>query len=111
MQIDFNIIGYVLVISIKGEIDHHSAQYISKKIDSEIISNNIKKIVFDFSNVSFMDSSGIGVIIGRYRNIQTLRGKAAIANVNPYIKKVFEMSGIPAVISLYDNLDSAINSI
>lgn len=53
-----------------------------------------KEVIFDFSNVSFMDSAGIGLIIGRYKLINMIGGELKIANVNTQIQKIFEMSGL-----------------
>lgn len=102
--------GSVLIVGMDGEIDHHSAEHIRKKIDSQIVFGNIKRIVFDFSKVSFMDSSGIGIVMGRYRNMQNLHGSTAIANVTPHIRRVFEMAGISKFVRIYDNMADAVNS-
>lgn len=99
--------GTTLVVNIVGELDHHSAEYIRDKIDGEIIKAITKNIIFDFSKVSFMDSSGIGVIMGRFKNVQKLNGKVAIANINIQIKRIFEMSGLSKIIPIYDNIDKA----
>ncbi len=102
--------GTTLIIRIMEDMDHHSAQYLRQKIDSELVKSTVKNIVFDFSNVNFMDSSGIGVIVGRYKNIQKLNGKAAIINANPKIMQIFEMSGILKIIPAYNDLDIAISN-
>lgn len=102
--------GTTLVIKIMEDMDHHSAQYLRQKIDNEITKSTVKNIIFDFSNVNFMDSSGIGVVVGRYKNIVKLNGKAGIVNANPKILQIFEMSGVLKIIPAYSNLDSAISS-
>lgn len=102
--------GTTLIIRIMEDMDHHSAQYLRQKIDSELVKSTVKNIIFDFSNVNFMDSSGIGVIVGRYKNVQKLNGKAAIINANPKIMQIFEMSGILKIIPAYNDLDKAISS-
>ncbi|MCX7923648.1 MAG: anti-sigma F factor antagonist [Clostridia bacterium] len=109
LQVKFLSKGTTLIVSILGELDHHSAEYIRQKVDSEIIKATTKNIIFDFSKVTFMDSSGIGVILGRYKNVQKINGKTSIANVNSQIKRIFEMSGLFKIIPVYDNLDIAIN--
>lgn len=109
MQVKFSNKGTTLIIGIIGELDHHSAEYIRTKIDAEMVKSTTKHIIFDFSKVSFMDSSGIGVIIGRYKNIQKLNGRAAIVNPNLQIKKIFEMGGIFKLMPLYESMDEALN--
>jgi stage II sporulation protein AA (anti-sigma F factor antagonist) len=110
LQVKFLNKGNVLVASIIGELDHHSAEYIRDKIDGELIKSTTKNIIFDFSKVSFMDSSGIGVIIGRYKNIQKLNGKAAIVKANDQISRIFLMSGVLKIVPLYDNIDVAMEA-
>ncbi len=102
--------GTTLVIRIMEDMDHHSALYLRQKIDSEIIKSTVKNIIFDFSKVNFMDSSGIGVVVGRYKNIQKLNGRAAIVNANPKLMQIFEMSGVLKIIPAYTDLEDAISS-
>ena len=102
--------GTTLIIKIMEDMDHHSAQYLRQKIDCELVKSTVKNIIFDFSNVNFMDSSGIGIVVGRYKNIQKLNGRAAIVNANPKIIQIFEMSGILKIIPYYSDIDKAISS-
>lgn len=102
--------GTTLIIKIMEDMDHHSAQYLRQKIDCEIVKATVKNIIFDFSNVNFMDSSGIGVVVGRYKNIQKLNGRAAIVNANTKIMQIFEMSGVLKIIPAYSDMDKAISS-
>ncbi|WP_414705298.1 anti-sigma F factor antagonist [Pseudobacteroides sp.] len=102
--------GNTLIASIIGEMDHHTADYIRDKIDGEMIKSSTKNIVFDFSKVGFMDSSGIGVVMGRYKNISKLNGKTSIIKANEQIRRIFEMSGVVKLIPIYDNIDEAIGS-
>lgn len=90
----------MLILEITEEIDHHSCEKIKKRADYEIEIHIPKRVVFDFNNVNFMDSSGIGMIIGRYKLISMLGGKVSMINVKPTIKKVFEMSGILKLIPI-----------
>ena len=111
MQIKFSKRGSTVIVSIIGELDHHSAEYIRNKVDSEMLKSTTKNVVFDFSKVSFMDSSGIGTIIGRYKNIQKLNGKTAIVNMNTQIKRIFEMSGLLRIIPAYESVDAALTEL
>lgn len=108
MWLDFEKIGNVLVVSLIGELDHHSAEEVRVKIDDRISRENIRKLVLDFSGVTFMDSSGIGVIIGRYKKISMCSGEVNIISVSKSIKRVFELSGIFKIIKYYENLDEAL---
>ena len=90
----------LLYLKITEEIDHHSCEKIKKRADYEIQIHIPKRVIFDFENVNFMDSSGIGMIIGRYKLTSMFGGKTSIINVKPAIKKVLEMSGILKLISI-----------
>lgn len=108
MQIKFSNKGTTLIIGIAGELDHHTAEYVRQKIDNEIIKSTTRNIIFDFKKLSFMDSSGIGVIMGRYKNIRKLDGRAAIVNVNDQVGRILEMSGILKIMPVYDSIDKVI---
>ena len=83
-----------LVFEMEEEIDEYSVQNIKRRMDNEIQRYMPKEVIFDFSNVSFMDSAGIGLIIGRYKLIDMIGGELRVANVNSQIQKIFEMSGL-----------------
>lgn len=83
-----------LIFEIEEDIDECCVQKIRRRIDNEIQRYMPKEVIFDFSNVSFMDSAGIGLIIGRYKLINMIGGELKIANVKTQIQKIFEMSGL-----------------
>ena len=83
-----------LIFEIEEDIDECCVQKIRRRIDNEIQRYMPKEVIFDFSNVSFMDSAGIGLIIVRYKLINMIGGELKIANVNTQIQKIFEMSGL-----------------
>lgn len=84
----------ILVFKITDEIDDCNVQKIRRKADYEIEKHMPRKVIFDFDSVTFMDSSGIGLIIGRYKFTNMLGGKLEVANLTQNVKKIFEMSGI-----------------
>lgn len=84
----------MLVLKITNEIDDCSVQKIRRKADNEIKRYMPKKIVFDFSGVTFMDSAGIGMIIGRYKMALMIGGSLQLANLTSSVRKIFEMSGV-----------------
>ena len=90
----------LLVVKILEEIDHHTTEKMRRKIDDEITRYMPREVIFDFDKVTFMDSAGIGMIIGRYKLIKMLGGNLEIKNVKKSIKKVLEMSGISKIIKL-----------
>ncbi len=100
-----------LIIKINGDIDHHSSEELRDKIDKEFHRLRCKNIIMDFSKVYFMDSSGIGMIIGRYKAIEKLGGKIAVSGINEELKRIFDISGLYRIIKVYDSLEKAIKSI
>jgi len=89
-----------LIISLTEDIDHHSVEEIRRKIDNEITRYMPRKVIFDFNCVSFMDSAGIGMLIGRYRTVKLFGGNVEMQGVKPSIRKIFEMSGVLKLIPI-----------
>ena len=95
----------LLLFKITEEIDHHFAEEIRRKADYEITRYMPRKIIFDFNKVTFMDSAGIGMLIGRYKLAKMLGSTIEMINVKPSIKKVFEMSGILKIIPIKNSIN------
>ena len=100
---EFDKLDNCLYIQITDEIDHHTTEIIRRKMDNEITRFMPRKVVFDFSKVSFMDSAGIGLLIGRYKLTKMLGGITEIKNTSKSIEKVLEMSGITRIIPITQN--------
>ena len=104
MNIEYLKENRTLILRIDGEIDHHSCEQIKKEADYEIQKRAPKKLVFDFKNVNFMDSSGIGLIIGRYKYLLRISGETEIINVNKEVKRILDMSGVFKIIPIYEEV-------
>lgn len=100
MQIVFETNGTTLVAKLHGELDHHSASEIREKVDLKLTSGIYHCLVFDFEHLTFMDSSGIGVIMGRVKNMAAVGGKVSVANPNSNIEKMLHMGGLDRYISI-----------
>lgn len=94
MVIDAIVKDEVLNISLKGELDEYSASYTRNYLDNAIKSNSYNYVVFDMDGLEFMDSTGIGVLLGRYKLIKTKHKEIYIANPKPVVEKIIKMSGI-----------------
>lgn len=94
MAVSIKATGELLTVMLDGEIDHHSAKSIREEIDEAIEFNMPSLLIMDFSGVSFMDSSGIGLVMGRYRNLQKNGAKLNLTNLPPNIYKVMKLAGI-----------------
>ena len=86
-----------LVARIRCEIDHHTAKRIREMIDPEILGRRAGRIVLDFSGVSFMDSSGIGLIIGRAAKAEGVGSVVEVRGLSPRLGKIVRMSGIERI--------------
>lgn len=84
----------ILTAKLYGEIDHHKAPSIRNKIDSQTESLRPKQLCLDFEGVSFMDSSGIGLIMGRYRQVSLVGGTLKVINIPNNLKKIISLSGL-----------------
>lgn len=100
--------GNTLIMIITGDVDHHSSESIKQIADKRIMENNIRNIIFDFSRSTFMDSSGIGVMIGRYKLVNMAGGRIAAVNINPTIDRIFVISGLNKIIERYDTVEDAL---
>lgn len=86
--------GEILVAKILGEIDHHTAREIREEIDTKIIRTTPSVLVLDFEKVTFMDSSGVGLIMGRYKLINPMGGRIIIKNSPDLVKRMLSLSGV-----------------
>lgn len=94
MEVLYEVRGENLLIFLPEELDHHNSKIITEQSDWYIISNQIKNIIFNFKRTNFMDSSGIGVIMGRYKLIKSLGGEITVTNINQSIDRIFTISGL-----------------
>lgn len=111
MFLDFNMQRNILIVTLKGELDHNSAEEVRVKIDDKIDMNEAKNIILDFSGVSFMDSSGIGAVMGRYKKISHRGGSLFVSNVNKNVNKIFELAGLYKIIKKYNTVEEAVGYI
>ena len=85
---------------LSGEIDHHSAAQMREKIDESVIQSGAKTLVLDFSLVTFMDSSGIGISMVRYRKISCFGGHVYAIHADRQIQRIFRMSGLHKIVKI-----------
>jgi len=111
LEIKVNVRKNTVIASLYGELDHHTAKEVKTLIEEIIKNNQVNNLVLDFSNLSFMDSSGIGVIVGRYKLISSLGGRIAIAGAKGNITKLLHLSGIDKIIESFDCADDAYKSL
>ena len=89
-----------LYVLLRGEIDHHSAVSVRSSIDEKLYEFRPKNVIMDLSKIDFMDSSGLGLIMGRYALMQKLGGNFFVANPSERVLKIFERSGLLRIIKI-----------
>lgn len=99
-----------LIIHVSKEVDHFAAEQIRKDFDKVYSRRNIKNVIFDMSEVEFMDSSGIGMIMGRYMSVRYIGGRVAVTGVSDNIDRMLRMSGVYKVATKYENVMQALRS-
>ena len=97
---DFKVIDHCLMIRLPEEIDHHKSAYISDNADKFILKEEVNHVVFDFENTRFMDSSGIGIILGRYKKISCFGGKVFAIHADKQIQRILYVSGLSKIMEI-----------
>lgn len=92
--------GDRMIIRVGEDLDHHITKELRENIDTMIDKGIVKNIAFDFSTTGFMDSAGIGLIMGRYKKIEPLGGSISIVGTNPAIERIIRISGIHKIIRM-----------
>lgn len=103
MDEDYKVIDNYLMIRMPAEIDHHKSVDISKRADRYIVSKQVGNVVFDFERTTFMDSSGIGIILGRYKKIACFGGKVYAINADNRIRRILLLSGLQNIVEIISN--------
>lgn len=104
MSVEIRTNGSTVTAYLSGELDHHSAREMREAIDLSVELNMPSTLVLNFKNISFMDSSGIGLVMGRYRNISKRGGELHITGTSPQIYKVMKLAGIERLAKLEGNI-------
>lgn len=102
MEADFQVIDKYLMVKMPEEIDHHQAWSISRKADDFLVRDQIEGIVFDFEDTKFMDSSGVGIIMGRYKKIACLGGRVFAIHTDRQIRRILYISGLSRIMEIME---------
>lgn len=98
MEVYFDLSNQTLVVRLVGELDEHSAEFVRRKLDAVFNENKFTAAILDLSRMSFMDSTGIGVVIGRYKLLRKMGKKLHVKNPSTTVDKIFRMSGLYEII-------------
>ncbi|MBP0979585.1 MAG: anti-sigma factor antagonist [Oscillospiraceae bacterium] len=100
MAVKVDINNNILTLYLVGDIDHHTAKEIREIADLNIDTYSPKILIIDFKEVAFMDTSGIGLVMGRYKLIKSLGGEVKIINLSPYLKRIMSLSGLSKLVKI-----------
>ena len=101
----------VLLVRLEGELDHHTSEELRNKVEYELEENGVQHIILNLEALSFMDSSGIGVILGRYKQVKERQVEIIVCSISPQVKRLFDMSGLFKVIRLEENETNALQTL
>lgn len=99
-----------LIVELKGQFDLHTAKYCKEKI-SRYLNKEVKNLILDLEEIDFIDSSGIGAILSIYKKIEQKGGKIVIINMNPTLKRIFELAGVLNIIESYSSRTEALTKL
>ncbi|MDC3415431.1 anti-sigma F factor antagonist [Aquibacillus salsiterrae] len=101
----------VLLVRLSGELDHHEAENLKQEWQSAMKKSNLKHVILNLESLSFMDSSGLGVILGRYKEVKQNSGEMVVCSISPAVKRLFDMSGLFKIIRLEESEEFALISL
>ncbi|TCP59548.1 SpoIIAA-like anti-anti-sigma regulatory factor [Tumebacillus sp. BK434] len=108
LQISTDVRGDTLIVRLSGELDHHTAEMVRSRVEAELDRGLTEHLVLNLEDLSFMDSSGLGVILGRYKRVTQAGGRMALCSVNDQLKKLFELSGMLKILRIYSSESQAL---
>ena len=100
MNVKFEIGEDTVVVFLEGELDHHNVKDLREQIDAVINRAKPKLTVLDLSKVPFSDSSGIAVVLGRYKLVNAMGGRVEVRNANPQVKKLLSFGGVSRLVTI-----------
>ncbi|MBO2945080.1 anti-sigma F factor antagonist [Paenibacillus sp. F411] len=111
LNVDMEHQRHVLIVRLSGELDHHTADLVRMQLDEAISRRQTEHLVLSFKELEFMDSSGLGVILGRYKIIKQKGGKMAVCDVKPAVYRLLEMSGLFKIMPIYEDEATALSGL
>jgi len=99
--------GDSVIVRLEGELDHCCAQSIRRELDAMLADHTLRHLILDFSSLNFMDSSGIGVVLGRYRILRDRGGSLSVSHMNRHVARIFHMSGMDRIIANLDQQEAS----
>jgi stage II sporulation protein AA (anti-sigma F factor antagonist) len=111
LQVELEQHRNVLIVRLRGELDHHTADVVRFKMEDAILRGRCDHVVLSLKDLIFMDSSGLGVILGRYKLLKSRGGKMVVCDTQASVKRMFELSGLFKILSFYETERTAVASL
>jgi len=111
MEIRYEPSKRTIIVKLSGDLDHHSAAKMRGEIDRKFRTGKASNIIFDMADLKFMDSSGIGLLMGRYKLAAPLGGKVFLVGVSPRLDRLISISGIYKLVSWADSINDALRKV
>ncbi|TCP31730.1 SpoIIAA-like anti-anti-sigma regulatory factor [Scopulibacillus darangshiensis] len=111
LRIGLEVKNQVLCIRLEGELDHHTAEQLRHQVNMALQQHPVHHILLNLKELQFMDSSGLGVILGRYKQISGMGGEMVVCAISPAVRRLFEMSGMFKIIRLEEDEQYALQTL
>ena len=111
MQIELETKYRTLIVRLTGELDHHTADSLRTAIEKELDRDIATSVLLNLQGLTFMDSSGLGVILGRYRRLSQMGGSMAACCLNQQVARIFELSGLTRILGIYPTEEIALQNL
>ncbi|MCD8053064.1 MAG: anti-sigma factor antagonist [Lachnospiraceae bacterium] len=108
-NVQCEVIGESLVIHLPEELDHHSSRDLRRQTEEGLRGRRIRRLVFDYSRTRFMDSAGVGAVLGTYKLFREREGEVAVCGAGRRVRRLLEMAGIPRLARICNTLEEALN--
>ena len=106
----YRVKNHCLIVELGSDLDHHVSIQVKEHSDRIIQTGDIRHVIFDFTKSSFMDSSGIGVIMGRYKHVKYTGGTLAVTGITPPVDRILKISGLYKIIEKYETIKDAMQA-
>ncbi|MGN7455860.1 anti-sigma F factor antagonist [Paenibacillus pasadenensis] len=111
LHVDLEHQRHILIVRLKGELDHHTADSVRIRIEEAILRGGSTDVILSLKELAFMDSSGLGVILGRYKLLKSRGGRMVVCDASPGVYRLFELSGLFKIMPIHDTESDALSSL
>jgi stage II sporulation protein AA (anti-sigma F factor antagonist) len=111
LHLETEIHGSILLVRLSGELDHHAAGKMRSQLEELMKDQRIKHLVLNLKQLSFMDSSGLGVILGRYKQLSSKNGQMVVCSMSPTVYRLFELAGMFKILTVKESEEEALSSL